>query len=193
MNVLVTGAAGNLGSLLARHIMDNEKDLSLILMQHKSQVPSDLKDNPGITVRNANLAKPETLNGCLDGADAIVHSAGVLFRAYPEKFLWETNVLYFKNLVNAAKARKISKVILIGFPHVEGPTSRKKPAKGSLNGNPISVHAGTRLEEEKYLFSEIERPISLRVGMVLRQGDIDDRCGEMVRKKISSGRMATTD
>ena len=39
-----------------------------------------------------------------------------------------------------------------------------------MNGNPISVHARTRLEEEKYLFSEIERPISLRVGMVYGKG-----------------------
>ncbi len=187
MNVLITGAAGNLGSLLARHIMDNEKDLNLILMQHKSQVPSDLKHNPGITVRNADLAKPETLNGCLDGADAIVHFAGVLFKANPEKFLLETNVQYFKNLVSAAKARKISKVILIGFPHVEGPTSRKKPAKGSLNGNPISVHARTRLEEEKYLFSEIERPISLRVGMVYGKGILMIDAAEWFAKRFLLG------
>lgn len=42
MNVLITGAAGNLGSLLARYIKANEKDLNLILMQHKKEVPGDL-------------------------------------------------------------------------------------------------------------------------------------------------------
>jgi nucleoside-diphosphate-sugar epimerase len=39
-----------------------------------------------------------------------------------------------------------------------------------LDGQPISVHAKTRLEEEKYLFREIETPVSLRVGMVYGKG-----------------------
>lgn len=170
MNVLITGAAGNLGSLLARHIKNNEKDLNLILMQHRKKVPSDLKGYSGLTVRCADLSNPETLYDCLDGVDIIVHFAGVLFKANPEKFLYKTNLQYFKNLIKVAKVKNISKVILISFPHVEGPTSRISPAKGCLNGNPISVHAKTRLEEEKYLFTEIEHSIALRVGMVYGKG-----------------------
>ena len=84
MNVLITGAAGNLGSLLSRYIRDNEKDLNLILMQHQKEIPSYLKGIPKISVRNADLADPATLYECLEGADTIVHFAGVLFRANPE-------------------------------------------------------------------------------------------------------------
>jgi len=170
VNVLITGASGNLGGLLSRYIRDNEKDLNLILMQHRKKIPSDLKDIPRISVRNADLSKPITLYECLDGADTIVHFAGVLFKANPEKFLYETNIQYFKNLVAVAKAKNIRKVILISFPHVEGPTSRNAPATGELDGRPVSVHALTRLEEEKHLFKEIENPISLRVGMVYGKG-----------------------
>lgn len=166
MNILITGAAGNLGSLLAGYIKDNEKDLSLTLMQHQQEVAGDLRDNSRISIRSADLANPETLYDCLEGVDTIVHFAGVLFKANPEKFLYETNIQYFQNLVKVAKAKNISRVILISFPHVEGPTSRKSPAKGRLDCNPISVHAKTRLQEEKHLFSEVARPISLRVGMV---------------------------
>ena len=64
----------------------------------------------------------------------------------------------------------IKKVILISFPHVEGPTSRKAPATGRFDGNPVSVHAKTRLEEEIHLFNEIENPVSLRSGMVYGNG-----------------------
>jgi len=168
--VLITGAAGNLGSLLSRHIRDNENDLNLILMQHLKKIPQDLKDHPNVQVRNADLSKSETLSGCLDGADIIIHFAGVLFKANPEKFLYETNIRYFENLVSAAKKKNIRKIILISFPHVEGPTSRKSPARGRLDGNPVSVHAKTRLEEEKLLFSEIKNSVSLRVGMVYGKG-----------------------
>jgi len=126
-NVLITGAAGNLGSLLSRHIRDNENDLNLILMQHQNKIPRDLKEHPRVQVRNANLSKIETLDGCIDSADIIIHFAGVLFKANPEKFLYETNIRYFENLVSAAKKNNINKIILISFPHVEGPTSRKIP------------------------------------------------------------------
>jgi len=187
MNVLITGAAGNLGSLISNYIEENEEDLNLILMQHQREVPSDLKNNSNIKVRNADLSKPKTLHECLDGADTIVHFAGVLFKADPEKFLYETNIQYFKNLIRIAKEKNISKVILISFPHVEGPTSRRRPAKGNLNGNPISVHARTRLEEEKYLFREIGHPICLRVGMVYGKGILMIDAAEWFAKRLLLG------
>ena len=46
MNVLITGAAGNLGSLLTGCILKREKDLSLILMQHLKRVSADLSAAP---------------------------------------------------------------------------------------------------------------------------------------------------
>lgn len=170
MRVLITGAAGNLGNLLTQHILQNSSDLELVLMQHHTEITPDIRAHPQTDVRMADLAKPASLDHCLDGVDVIVHFAGVLFRANPEKFLYQTNIGYFKNLVAAAKQRKIPKVILISFPHVEGPTSRLNPATGRLDGHPVSVHAQTRLQEEKHLFREIDIPIALRVGMVYGKG-----------------------
>jgi hypothetical protein len=39
-----------------------------------------------------------------------------------------------------------------------------------LDETPISIHAKTRLEEERYLFANTREPISLRVGMVYGRG-----------------------
>jgi nucleoside-diphosphate-sugar epimerase len=186
-NILITGAAGNLGNLLSRFILENEKNPSLILMQHRKKVSSVIAEHPGVSVREADLAKPETLYRCLNSVDIIVHFAGVLFKADPEKFLPETNTQYFKNLVDAAKEKNIKKLILISFPHVEGPTSRKNPAKGRLDGNPVSVHARTRLEEEQILFNEIEIPISLRVGMVYGKGILMMDAGEWFARRYLLG------
>jgi len=144
INVLITGAAGNLGSLLSRFILENEEDLNLILMQHQTKVAKDISENPSVSVKEADLSKAETLYECLDDVDVIVHFAGVLFKANPEKFLPETNTQYFKNLAEVAKKRNIKKIILISFPHVEGSTSRNNPATGKLDGSPVSVHARTR-------------------------------------------------
>lgn len=170
MNVLITGAAGNLGSLLARHFL-NETDHQLRLMIHRHQPPVDLLRPDRSQVVMSDLASPETLPPAVQGIDVIVHFAGVLFKANPERFLPTTNTAYFRNLMRAAQTAGVRRIILISFPHVEGPTSFEAPALGRLDRTPISWHAKTRLEEERLLFTTaITEPISLRVGMVYGRG-----------------------
>ena len=73
-----------------------------------------------------------------------------------------------------AVEQKVKRIILISFPHVEGESSPEKPTKGIAEGNPESVHAKTRLEEEKYLLETAKiynfEPVILRLGMVYGKG-----------------------
>ncbi|MCF8299387.1 MAG: NAD(P)-dependent oxidoreductase [Saprospiraceae bacterium] len=169
--ILITGAAGNLGGLLADYLKDS--GFKLNLLYHKKEINPKLKEYPNINIFKADLANKETLSSALKDVDTIVHFAGILFMHNPEKFLPITNTIYFKNLVDKAIESNVKRIILISFPHVEGETTPESPAKGILDGNPISMHAKTRLEEEKSLFSlknpEIEK-VSLRVGMVYSKG-----------------------
>jgi len=169
---LITGAAGNLGGLLARHLVGEGRDLRL--MVHRKPLPSDLAAAPGVSVVRADLADPKTLPAAVRGAEAVVHFAGVLFAPRPERFLQETNTRWFANLLEACLNSGVQRIILISFPHVEGSTSVDHPATGRLDRRPISVHAQTRLEEERLL---IERsrgtdtvPVVLRLGMVYGRG-----------------------
>ncbi len=108
------------------------------------------------------------------GADTVVHFAGMRFAPRPERFLPTTNTEWFANLVEACLAEGVHRVVLISFPHVEGPTTPDHPATGRLNGAPISAHARTRLEEERLLLGRTEgtsmEPVVLRVGMVYGTG-----------------------
>ena len=170
--LLITGAAGNLGGLLADYFM--EENWHLNLMIHKKDVSSGLKSRRDITVINCDLSKKETLDAALNGVDTIVHFAGILFKHNPEKFLPVTNTVYFRNLLEKAAEAKVNRVILISFPHVEGETTPDNPATGRLDGNPGSVHAKTRLQEEITMFEMAKthgfEPVSLRVGMVYGKG-----------------------
>lgn len=173
LRIAITGAAGNLGSLLS-HELSDRKDILLNLLIHKKDVERDIKSKNNVSVFKIDLGKKESINEALTDVDVIIHFAGVLFKSKPEKFLPVTNTVYFKNLLDAAVEQKVRRVILISFPHVEGESFPEKPAKGILTGNPISMHAKTRLEEEKLLFEfgvqyNIE-PVSLRVGMVYGKG-----------------------
>jgi len=171
--ILITGAAGNLGTLLARHLMTT-REHSLRLMYHRKPLADDLIAAPHVEAVHADLSDPRTLPAAVARADAIVHFAGVLFRPRPERFLPETNTRYFANLLHAALEANVPRVILTSFPQTEGPTSVEQPATGRLDREPISAHARTRLEEERLLMAERDRagftPIVLRFGMVYGRG-----------------------
>lgn len=173
MKILITGAAGNLGNLLA-HSLAEEPGISLNLMIHKKELDGYFYKKPNVKVFKADLADSNTLTPSLIGVDVIVHFAGVLFKHNPEKFLPETNTRYFKNLLEEALENRVKRVILISFPHVEGETFKDAPARGKLDRQPVSVHAKTRLAEEKYLFQKQQEypfeAVSLRVGMVYGKG-----------------------
>ncbi|HEY2991158.1 MAG TPA: NAD(P)-dependent oxidoreductase, partial [Candidatus Binatia bacterium] len=61
-------------------------------------------------------------------------------------FLPVTNTQWFSNLVDTALKANVGRIILISFPHVEGPTTPENPATGRLDRQPISAHATTRLD-----------------------------------------------
>ena len=170
--ILITGAAGNLGGLLARHLVPGGQDLRL--MVHRKPLPPDLMAAANVRPVRADLADPASLGPAVKGVEVVVHFAGVLFAPRPERFLHETNTRWFANLVAAALEARVGRVILISFPHVEGPTSVERPATGRLDREPVSVHARTRLEEERLLFERTRgtetTPIVLRLGAVYGRG-----------------------
>jgi nucleoside-diphosphate-sugar epimerase len=170
--ILITGAAGNLGGLLSRHLVPTGHELRL--MYHNTSLPDDLARAANVHPIQADLGDPATLPAAVTGADVIVHFAGRLFAPQPERFLPETNTRWFSNLLTAALGAKVERIILISFPHVEGPTSVQRPATGRLDRQPISVHARTRLEEERLLLEHTENtgtsPVILRLGMVYGRG-----------------------
>ncbi len=172
MKILITGAAGNLGSFLARHMAAGPHKLNLLA--HRKIVATDIVLRPNVRVFRGDLARADTLTVPLLGVDAVIHLAGVLFKPRPEKFLPRTNFGYARNLIDAALAAGVHKIILVSFPHVEGESSPDRPALGTLTGKPTSAHARTRLAAEKYLFASCEgtrtTPIVLRPGMIYGSG-----------------------
>lgn len=172
MNILITGAAGNLGSFLSRHLLDSPHHLRLMI--HHKRPPHEIAAHPQAVVYPADLGQIETLYPPCEGTDCIVHFAGRLFDPQPERFLPETNVTYVKNLISAAQASGVRKFILISFPHVEGESTPENQARERLDGNPESVHARTRLQAEQHLFAACEGtemvPVALRAGMIYARG-----------------------
>jgi nucleoside-diphosphate-sugar epimerase len=172
MRLLITGAAGNLGSRLARFLLDSPHELRL--MVHRRPLPFDAGVHSRVEIARADLGDRGGLAAACEGVDCIVHLAGVLFAPHSESFLPRTNTGYVRNLVAAAQEAGVRKFILVSFPHVEGETTPERPAMDRLDGEPGSVHARTRLAAERYLFEACRHspmiPVVLRAGMVYGRG-----------------------
>jgi nucleoside-diphosphate-sugar epimerase len=172
VNILITGAAGNLGSHVARHLLPGQHRLNLAV--HDAPLSSDLVEHPSVAVRHIDLARPETLRQACAGIDCIVHLAGVLFAPLPERFLPKTNVGYVRNLVVAAKGAGVRKFILASFPHVEGETTPDSRAVGRLDASPTVIHFRTRLEAERVLIDATKdgsmTTVVFRAGIVYGRG-----------------------
>jgi nucleoside-diphosphate-sugar epimerase len=139
--VLITGAAGNLGSLLARHLLPLGLDLRL--MYHRRPIPPELTEARGVRPFRADLRAPATLEPAVAGVDIVVHFAGVLFAPRPERFLPETNTRWFDNLLTASRDRLLRRPLQ---PDVwTASRSRSTRARGSWrSGCSSSARAARR-------------------------------------------------
>jgi nucleoside-diphosphate-sugar epimerase len=172
VRVLIAGAAGNLGSLLAGQLLES-REIQLRLMVHHKPLPEGLR-RADVEVVHADLGRPPTLPAAVEGVQVVVHFAGELFKPWPERFLPRTNVDYVRNLLQVSTQAGVRRWILVSFPHVEGETTPEQPATGRLDGNPESIHARTRLKAEHALFEASKRSeltaVVLRPGMIYARG-----------------------
>ena len=86
MRVLITGAAGNLGSFLTRHLLPSKHDLHLLI--HQKELPFSTKEHAHVHVYEGDLEDPLSLYPACKDVDCLVHFAGVLFalkNSYPPR------------------------------------------------------------------------------------------------------------
>jgi nucleoside-diphosphate-sugar epimerase len=172
VNILVVGAAGNLGSFVVKHLVSSPHRLRLLT--HKRSLSFELPPRSDAEIIRADLGEPTTLRPACANIDCIIYVAGVLFQPHPEKFLHRTNTVYAQNIVDAALAAGVKKFILVSFPHVEENTTPDQRAKGILDVEPKSLHARTRLAAEKHLIDTCTgrsmTPVILRAGVIYGPG-----------------------
>ncbi len=102
--VVVTGAAGRLGRLVARLL--RERGYEVVATD---RLPSD---DPSAEVVQGDLLDPEVVKGLLDGAEAVVHMGAIPgpLRADPRE-IFENNVESTFNVVTAAAEKGLRRVV----------------------------------------------------------------------------------
>jgi len=189
MRVLITGAAGNLGSMLARRLLTTSHQLRLLV--HRKEPPADITSSGKVEVFQADLGNPSAIMPVCENVACIVHLAGVLFAPRPSKFLPRTNLGFVQNLLSAAQLAGVKKFILVSFPHVEGETTPEHPATDRVDRTPDVIHFSTRLAAERAVLDGCSRssmtPIILRAGVVYGRGvKLTEAARRLLRCRILS-------
>jgi uronate dehydrogenase len=159
--IVVTGAAGRIGSAVCRHLRDEVRQLVLV-----DRVPTRPQSSADRAVQ-LDLADLDAVVAALEGADAVVHLAGIPDEA-PMADLLESNVLGTYHVLEAARRQRVRRVVLASSNRVTGfypvgqvvaPDAPVRP-DGFYGVSKVAVEALGRLYADKFGLSVV----CLRIG-----------------------------
>ncbi len=143
MKILVTGASGFIGGALAKKLIEQKTEVRIFVRDSNFDIAGAEKVIGDVT----------DLDSCMnatEGVDIVVHCAGILGGwGNSDKLLWDANVTGTKNMLDAAKAAKVKKLIYISSCGVFGPLKDGEIADEAHVYNPINTYEKTKIEGEK--------------------------------------------
>jgi NAD(P)-dependent dehydrogenase (short-subunit alcohol dehydrogenase family) len=176
--VLVTGAAGNIGSYFAEHAPERYE---LRLMVHSMDEDAEALKQYGEVV-TGNLSDLEGLKELCRGIDTVVHMAGDPSPSAVWQDLLEANIVGTYNMCVAAKAAGCRRVIYASSIHAVSGYPSDVQVKTSEPVNPGDLYGVTKCFGEalgRYMAEkEGLSVIALRIGAfqapeaVLKEGDV---------------------
>jgi NAD+ dependent glucose-6-phosphate dehydrogenase len=117
--VLITGAAGRIGSSLAERLKD-AYDLRLHYHRNRPENP------PSGDVITADISKYEEIAPAMAGVDAVVHMAGDPRTTAPWSDILERNIVGAYNVFESARQAGVPKVVFASTNHVMGMYDRDR-------------------------------------------------------------------
>jgi NAD(P)-dependent dehydrogenase (short-subunit alcohol dehydrogenase family) len=114
--IVITGAAGRIGSMLRPRLARPERTLRVLDI-------APLTAEPGEEAIQASVTDLEAMTAACQGADAVIHLAGIAFEA-PWPRILETNINGGYTVFEAARRAGTSRVIFASSNHAVGFTPR---------------------------------------------------------------------
>jgi nucleoside-diphosphate-sugar epimerase len=188
--ILITGASGMVGSLLARRLAEAGHNIRAMVRSAHRQPPLEGLD---VELYQADLAEPESLPPALAGIDVVVHTAAHLGDWGPAEKFWAINVLALEHLLTAAyrKSRlrrwiQISSLGIYPARHHDGTDETVPPDLHGLDG-----YTRTKAEAEVLLGRHMDAyglpAVILRPGFMYGPGDRN--VVPRVIERIAAGQM----
>ncbi len=150
-NILVTGAAGFIGSHLVRELLRRRN--RVVCLVRPGESISRIK-NLDCRIIRGDLAAPSSLLDAVSGADYIFHLAALLGGGSLEEFL-QVNCEGTKNLIAACRKQGVlpKRFIFVSSTAVVGPSGKNAVLDESSPCRPVNNYARSKLQAEEYLAS----------------------------------------
>lgn len=111
MNVLVLGASGFIGGAVARFLLTRGDTVTVLLRELGARTSWEAR---GARVAIGSLGDPRSIAQAAEGAERVVHAAGIVSpRAAPRALRW-THVAGTENVVNACVHARVRRLVLVG-------------------------------------------------------------------------------
>lgn len=155
--VLVTGASGSVGAALVRHLIEGGRTVCAFDQNEDGlfRLQQELnEDSSRLRIFLGNVRDQERLHRAMDQVQVVFHCAAlkhVYFSEYNPFEAMQTNVLGANNVIRAALANDVSKVILTSSDKAVNPTSTMGATK--LLGERLFVAANHQAGKHQTRFA----------------------------------------
>ncbi|WP_262297031.1 NAD-dependent epimerase/dehydratase family protein [Microvirga sesbaniae] len=166
--ILLTGAAGRLGSLLRRSLAGRYPLLRL------SDIVSLGDAGRGEDIVPCDLADAAAVRSLCEGVDAIIHLGGIPYETgWPE--MLQSNIVGTINLYEGARQAGVDRVIFASSNHATGMYPNDRTLSGESPPRPDSRYGLTKAIGEDvaalYAYKHGIRSLCLRIGSCLPEPD----------------------
>jgi len=169
MNVLLTGGAGFIGSILARSLLDEGHMVRIMdNITYGLDPIRSINLNPNLELMHGDIRTPTDVNKALEGVDSVIHLAAIVgdpaCAVQADKAI-EINYLSTLRIAKTAKDKGIGKFIFASTCSVYGASNDVLSENSELE--PKSLYAETKMLAEKGILDiagENFQPKILRLG-----------------------------
>ena len=165
MKVAITGANSSVGkNLLVR--LSKEEDITIVAGVRNEKVIPELPKNPAIKPTIINYDDIKSLEKALDGADIVIHLAGILIETKHSNYA-NANIAATAAIVDAAKKSDVKSIIFISVVGAS-PESRNAyfRSKGVAEELVLSSGLGARILRTPILFGPNAAGSQAIIGMI---------------------------
>ncbi len=158
MKVFLTGGTGFVGGALACALTRaGHQVIGLIRPNRGRPAPPPA----GVTWVEGDVTRPESLRGCLDGCDWLVHAAGRLGAfGIPDAEYYRLHVLGTRHVLEEAAAGGVRRILVVSSPGVLGPTGGP-PQDETAPYAPSNPYERSKAIAEKEALTFVERGLPL--------------------------------
>jgi nucleoside-diphosphate-sugar epimerase len=150
MKVLVTGAAGDIGSALIPTLLKRGYQVRGLV---RKEAQAKTLQKAGVETWQGDMTDKSSLHGIAEGIQAVYHLAAVLWVPNPRVDIPKVNYCGTANVADEFAGKKIERFIFPSFPLILGPSKKllKELLPQEAPSAPTFYHAIYKKKAEEYL------------------------------------------